>query len=228
MHVLVLTDNYASSKFLSRSLKYENIYSEAKTFNDDWFNLYTFQDYSAVLAKTTNHTNFNNDLIKKIKSASERCPFLTIDCNSKINSYFVPIKDRLMIFPKATSLRIISSLLKKLSSKRIEEKKLKILKVTDLELNPYTREVSRFGKNLYLRNKEFQLLEYLMTNTDQILTRQKILESVWDRNANLFTNTVDVHINKLRRKIDYNRSKQLIETIYCIGYIMHSIHRNIN
>jgi len=61
-----------------------------------------------------------------------------------------------------------------------------------------------------------------MINTDHVLTRQKILENVWDRNANLFTNTVDVHINNLRRKLDYDKQNQLIETIYCLGYIMHS------
>ena len=228
MHALVLTDNNASSKFLSRSLRYENIYSESKTFNDDWFNLYSFQNCSAVLAKTTHTTNFNNDLIKKIKSASERCPFLILDCNSKVTRYFISTRDHLQIFPKETSLRIISATLKKMASKQISERNKKILRVNDLELNPYTRQVSRFGKNLYLRNKEFQLLEYLMSNTDQILTRQKILESVWDRNANLFTNTVDVHINKLRKKVDYMESEQLIETVYCIGYMMHSIHKNIN
>ena len=98
-------------------------------------------------------------------------------------------------------------LLKKIISRKIDERKPKILKVNDLELNPYTREAFKIRQKYYLRNKEFQLLEYLMKNTDQILTRQKILESVWDRNTNLFTNTVDVHINKLRKKIDYNAKK---------------------
>jgi two-component system, OmpR family, copper resistance phosphate regulon response regulator CusR len=228
MHVLVLSDNSASAKFLSRSLKYENIYSESKTFKEVWFDSYSFQEYSAVLAKTTIHTEFTGDFIKKIKAASEKCPIFIIDFNSRINDYFIPIKNRIAIFPKGVSLHIISNALKKMTSKKIDERKPKILTVKDLELNPYTREVTRFGNKLYLRNKEFQLLEYLMNNTDQILTRQKILESVWDRNTNLFTNTVDVHINKLRKKIDYMPSTQLIETVYCIGYMMHSFDKNIN
>ncbi|MFC1810824.1 winged helix-turn-helix domain-containing protein, partial [Patescibacteria group bacterium] len=105
---------------------------------------------------------------------------------------------------------------------KYKQKGITNLRVYDLKMNLNTREVTRYGENHYLRNKEFQLLEYLMRNHDTLLSRQVILENVWDRNAHLMTNTVDVHINCLRKKIDNENPTKLIETVYCTGYILHS------
>ena len=228
MHVLVLTDSGAASKFISRGLKYENVFSEAKTFKEEWYNYYTFHFYSAVICKMTPHTSLDASLADTINKASRYCPFFIIDYNSKANVVFQNFKQNIYIFPKEISLKILASILKKIIAKKSDIIKPNVIKVCDLELNTYTREVERFGKKHYLRNKEYQLLEYLMTNLDQIITRQKILENVWDRNAELFTNTVDAHIYSLRKKIDFKSNAQLIETIHCTGYIMHSNLKNTN
>lgn len=76
----------------------------------------------------------------------------------------------------------------------------------------------RADKLLDLRKKEFALLEYLLRNTNAILTRSMILEHVWDTNADPFTNTVDVHIRRLRKKLNEGHKKKHIETIRGIGY----------
>lgn len=72
---------------------------------------------------------------------------------------------------------------------------------------------------VYLRNKEFDLLFYFIENPGRILTRTELLEDVWDRNICCNSNTVDVHVSKLRRKLKYFTKKQLIKTVYCSGYI---------
>jgi len=79
----------------------------------------------------------------------------------------------------------------------------------------------RRGKvQIQLNRKEFALLEYFMSNVDVLLTRMMILERVWDMNADPFTNTVDVHVRFLRRKIDDGHRKQLIKTVHGHGYKM--------
>lgn len=80
------------------------------------------------------------------------------------------------------------------------------------------------GKNsIDLRNKEFSLLEFFMLNKGKVLTRNAILEHVWDRNTSVLSNTVDVHVARLRQKLgDFNRPKPLIRTIYCVGYCFDS------
>lgn len=93
------------------------------------------------------------------------------------------------------------------------------LKAFNLWLNLENRFVKRNDCIIPLRNKEFSLLEYFIINRGKILTRNSILEYVWDRNGNFASNTVDVHVNRLRRKIDDPFREKLIHTVYCVGYI---------
>ncbi|MFA6305311.1 MAG: winged helix-turn-helix domain-containing protein [Candidatus Gracilibacteria bacterium] len=75
------------------------------------------------------------------------------------------------------------------------------------------------GKYIYLRNKEFSLLEYFIRNVGKVLSRTRILEDVWDRNILCPTNTVDVHVSSLRKKIKICESANFIKTVPCVGYV---------
>lgn len=93
-----------------------------------------------------------------------------------------------------------------------------LLKCGDLELNLDKLEVTRAGKKIDLTAKEFELLRYLMINKERILTREKLLNAVWGYSAIVDTRVVDVHVGKLRKKIDEGHSKHLIETLRGFGY----------
>ncbi len=86
-------------------------------------------------------------------------------------------------------------------------------------LDIISRKLFVSGKYIYLRNKEFCLLEYFIKNIGKVLTRTIILEDVWDRNILCPTNTVDVHVSSLRRKIKSSENCDFIRTVPCIGYI---------
>jgi DNA-binding response OmpR family regulator len=88
----------------------------------------------------------------------------------------------------------------------------------DLELHTHTGLVYRQGRPITLRVKEFLLLEYLLRYSGQVLSRSQLFEHVWNERANPFSNTIDAHINSLRKKIDYPFSTQLIKTIPGRGY----------
>lgn len=88
----------------------------------------------------------------------------------------------------------------------------------DLVLNPLRRKVTRGGRAIELSNKEFLLLDYLMRNKGQIVTRHMIVENVWDASFDNLTNVVDVYINYLRNKIDRDFEPRLIHTIRGVGY----------
>jgi two-component system OmpR family response regulator len=92
------------------------------------------------------------------------------------------------------------------------------LQVGDLELNLLTRSVKRDGKPIELQAREFQLLEFLMRNAGRVVTRTMILESVWDYHFDPQTNVIDVHISRLRQKIDKNFDQPLIKTVRGAGY----------
>ncbi len=92
------------------------------------------------------------------------------------------------------------------------------LVVHDLKLDTTTRKVTRKGKEINLTLKEFNLLEYLMRNADQVLTREQILDHLWDFAFDSFSNVVDVHVKNLRKKIDCTYHEKLLETIRGVGY----------
>lgn len=92
------------------------------------------------------------------------------------------------------------------------------LQAGDLSLNTATRETVRSGKNIQLTLKEFGLLEYLLKNKGRVVTREELVDHVWDLNYDGFSNVVDVHIKNLRNKIDSDGDEKLLETIRGVGY----------
>jgi len=92
------------------------------------------------------------------------------------------------------------------------------LKVGDLELDQLAREVKRDGKKILLQPREFRLLAYLMQNAGQVVTRTMLLEKVWDYHFDPQTNVIDVHISRLRGKIDKDFDEPMLLTIRGAGY----------
>jgi two-component system OmpR family response regulator len=94
------------------------------------------------------------------------------------------------------------------------------LQVADLRLDPATRVVERAGRRIDLSSKQFALLEYLMRHAGQVVSRTMILEHVWDFEYDGLTNVVDVHINRLRNKVDRDFDRPLIHTLRGVGYVL--------
>ena len=94
------------------------------------------------------------------------------------------------------------------------------LRVADLELDLLTRTVRRGGKLIELLPREFRLLEYLMRNAGHVVTRTMLLEHVWDYHFDPQTNVVDVHVSRLRQKIDKSFDRPLLHTVRGAGYCL--------
>jgi DNA-binding response OmpR family regulator len=94
------------------------------------------------------------------------------------------------------------------------------LNMADLEMDIVRRTVTRGGRRIDLRPKEYALLEYLMRNSDRPVTRSLIIEHVWDIHFDSISNVVEVHINSLRHKIDREFAPPLIHTVRGVGYML--------
>ena len=94
------------------------------------------------------------------------------------------------------------------------------IRFADLRLDPVTHKVWRAEKEIDLTAKEYALLEYLVRNPNQVLTRTMIADHVWDYTFDSFTNIIDVYVNYLRKKIDRDAEKKLIHTVRGVGYIL--------
>jgi DNA-binding response OmpR family regulator len=93
-----------------------------------------------------------------------------------------------------------------------------VLKLDNLALNMETQITKRAGREIYLTRREFSLLEYLLRRRGQIVSRQELLENVWNYNADPFSNSIETHIASLRRKLNFKNNRDLIHTFTGRGY----------
>ncbi len=100
-----------------------------------------------------------------------------------------------------------------------------LLKVGDLELDRLSHTVRRSGTAIPLQPREFRLLEYLMKHAGQVVTRTMLLENVWDYHFDPQTNVIDVHISRLRSKVDKGFGEPLVHTVRGAGYMIRDGHR---
>ena len=216
MYALVLSNNIFISSFVSRGLKYENIQSTPLEFRHLDLTSMNMADFDCIIIKV------ERDLIDEIKSLIvNSLPNKPIYLIKPKNMDIQIEKKNLNVIDNEISMKQIAYDMKRKIYGLNYTKNKKVIRIADLTLDIQKRSATRFNKRINLRNKEFQLLEFLMHNAEIVFSRQKILEQVWDRNANMFTNTIDVHINILRKKLDYKKGLRLIETIHSHGYIMH-------
>ncbi|HWJ88429.1 MAG TPA: response regulator transcription factor, partial [Pelagibacterium sp.] len=92
--------------------------------------------------------------------------------------------------------------------------------VGDLVLDRLARKVERSGEVIVLQPREFRLLEYLMKNAGRVVTRTMLLENVWDYHFDPQTNVIDVHMSRLRAKVDKGHDHQLLQTVRGVGYVI--------
>src|SRR5262245_14594486 len=95
-----------------------------------------------------------------------------------------------------------------------------VYRVADLELDRLSHQVTRGGQEVVLQPREFRLLEYLMKHAGQVVTRTMLLENVWDYHFDPQTNVIDVHISRLRSKIDKGFAQALLHTVRGAGYVI--------
>ncbi len=157
------------------------------------------------------------EIIKKIRDAGLSTPIIMLtvhnELEEKIDLLSLGADDYL------TKPFILSELLARIKAvlRRPKNWEGNILKINDLELDPDKFLVTKNNKRIFLSSKEFDLLEYLLKHKGRILSRQNIMEHVWDENADPFSNTIEVHIRNLRRKLE-NDGRRLIFTVSNRGY----------
>ena len=220
MQSLIIAEDLHQGQFIQQGFKYESISTtllSVKSSVEELANGLAYCDNIFLLIR-------NLDLLEQVLPdlALLHC---TVPIMVLAQEYDVKLVELLKagkiyhFFTRPLSFRFIANEVRSVVYQQREQDTYQVLKVRELELNRDTHEVRWNGQSIFLRHKEFILLEFLMLNAGKLLSREIILESVWDRNANMFTNTVDVHINKLRKKIDYSVKEKFIHTIHCTGYI---------
>jgi two-component system OmpR family response regulator len=162
-------------------------------------------------------------LIETIRKAGNSTPVLILSALSDVDDKVQGLKaggDDYLTKPFAflELLARIEALVRRSSIQ--EDTTTTSLQVDDLYMNLISRKVFRHDLEIKLKPREFQLLEYMMRNKGQIVTRAMLLQAVWNYNFDPQTNVIDVHISRLRQKIDKDFSVSLIHTVRGVGYVL--------
>lgn len=161
-------------------------------------------------------------LIMRLRQIGVRAPVLILSARRTVDDRVKGLEqggDDYLTKPFALAelLARLRNLLKRNAPQSSESTRLRVL---DLELDLLRREAQRAGQPLQLTPQEFVLLEYLCRNAGRVVTRSMILEKVWGMRIHPDTNVVDVHIYRLRGKVDGNGQQPLIRTLRGVGYVL--------
>jgi two-component system OmpR family response regulator len=158
-------------------------------------------------------------IIEALRKSGNNTPALVLSAKTQVHDRVAGLKaggDDYLTKPFAFSELVarIEALVRRGQPTAVETR----LRVADLEMDLPTREVTRAGKPIELQPREFRVLEYLMRHAGHVVTRTMLLESVWGYNFDPQTNVIDVHISRLRQKIDKDFDPPLLQTVRGAGY----------
>ena len=217
MRLLLIEDDQDVVRPLTLALKAANFVVDATADGEQGCFLALTTNYDLIILDYNLPKMNGKEIIKKIRADGKNTPILITTIRSEVGDKVDLLNlgaDDYLVKPY-----VLSELLARIKAllRRPTVLTERLLKVGDLELDPDRFTVLKNGRYLTLAGKEFTLLEYLMENPGRVLSRQEIMEHVWDENADPFSNTIEVHIMKLRQKIE-NDGEHLIQTISSRGY----------
>ena len=158
-------------------------------------------------------------MVERLRASGDQTPVLFLSALGEINDRVSGLKaggDDYLVKPYAF-VELIARV-EALARRRETGSVQTVLKVGDLEMDLLGREVRRAGQEIDLQPREFQLLEFLMRNAGQSVTRTMLLEKVWEYHFDPQTNVIDVHISRLRAKIDKGFERAMLQTVRGAGY----------
>jgi len=161
-------------------------------------------------------------LISELRSAGVQTPALILSALGEVEDRVAGLTaggDDYLVKPYAFSELLAR--LQALVRRARPEQQQTLLRIGDLEMDCLKRKVTRAGQVILLQPREFRLLEYLMRHAGQVVTRTMLLEGVWDYHFDPQTNVIDVHISRLRGKIDKGFDQPLLHTVRGAGYSLH-------
>lgn len=220
MKILVIEDDQDVATYLIKGLQEQGHTVDHASNGKDGLLLATTEQYDAMVVDRMLPELDGLSIVKSVRATGKNTPVLFLSALGEVDDRVDGLQaggDDYLTKPFAFS-ELLARLDAILRRSQKAPTKTTTLQVADLELNLLTRVAQRSGKTIDLQPREFRLLEYLMNHTGQLVTRTMLLEQVWDYHFDPQTNVIDVHISRLRSKIDKGFEKPLLQTIRGAGY----------
>jgi two-component system, OmpR family, response regulator len=222
MKILVVEDNERVARFVTRGLREAGHTVEHAANGRDGLFLAASEPHDVIVMDRLLPGGIDGlAIIEALRKSGNRTPILILSALNDVDERIRGLRsggDDYLTKPFAFGELLAR--VDALSRRSGDGDAQRTLQVADLRMDLLSRRVMRGNRAIALQPREFKLLEYLMRHANQVVTRTMLLEAVWDYNFDPQTNVVDVHISKLRQKIEHDSERPLVKTVRNAGYML--------
>ena len=219
MKILIVEDDSETLSFIKKGFEQDGNLVDVATNGEDGLLMATTSDYDVIILDRMLPRIDGLSVVRTLRANDNNTPILILSAMSEVDQRVEGLEagcDDYLVKPFAYSeLKARTIILSRRRDSRIISNEIIVGK---LKLDQRKRQVFLGGSEVVLKPREFKLLEYLMLHSGQVVTRTMLLEHVWDYHFDPQTNIIDVHISRLRTKIDRSQSDSMIETVRGAGY----------
>jgi len=218
MKILIIDDENSIVEFLKQGLEAQLFNVETASDGERGAFLGRTGNYDLIILDYNLPKMNGPEVLKEIRSEKKHIPVIMLTVRSEIKNKELAFS--LGVDDYLTKPFLFDELLMRINAilKRPPKTEGELYKIDNLTLSTKSKIIRRGGKEIYLTRREFSLLEYLLRNRGLIVSRQQLLEHVWDYNADPFSNSIESHVASLRRKLNQNKNRNLIHTFNGRGY----------
>ncbi len=218
--MLVIEDEAKVAKFIQRGLMAERYSVDVAEDGRRGLDLATSYHYDLVILDLMLPELDGTEVLRRIRATNPSVLVLVLTARDTLGDKITHLEagaDDYITKPFAFAELVART---KALLRRGPVNRSNIVRIADLEVDRLTQQVKRGGKRIELTSKEYALLEYLSLNMGRVLSRNMILEHVWDQSFDGFSNIVDVYVGHLRTKIDDAFEPKLLKTVRGVGYVL--------
>ncbi|MCA0316735.1 MAG: response regulator transcription factor [Proteobacteria bacterium] len=219
MRILIIEDDREAASYLVKAFREAGHVADHAADGEDGLAMAMDGPYDVLVVDRMLPKKDGLSVIGELRAAGKETPTLILSALGQVDDRVKGLRaggdDYL---PKPYSFSELLARVEVLARRRTAGAPETVYRVGDLELDRLSHRVLRGADEILLQPREFRLLEYLMKNAGQVVTRTMLLEHVWDYHFDPQTNVIDVHVSRLRSKIDKGFDKPLIHTIRGAGY----------
>jgi len=222
MKILVVDDEVRIARAIKQGLEQEGYAVDMVHDGEDGYNTAHADEYDAIVLDVMMPEMNGFEVARKLRADGDKTPILMLTAKDQSRDIVEGLDSGADDYlAKPFSFDVLTARLRALL-RRPQEAITNILSAGDVTMDLLQRRVTRTGQDVTLSSKEFAILEYLMRNKNRILSKNNIMTHVWDFDADILPNNVEVFINYLRGKIDkpFPKSKPLIQTVRGFGYVV--------
>ena len=219
MRILIIEDDIEAASYLIKGLKEAGHACDHAADGEEGYQQASRGVYDVMIVDRMLPKRDGLSIIEQCRADGDETPVLILSALGEVDDRVTGLRaggDDYLTKPYAFSelLARIEVMARRRSPSEVETS----YRLADLELDRLSHTVKRAGETILLQPREFRLLEYLMKNAGQVVTRTMLLENVWDYHFDPQTNVIDVHVSRLRSKIDKGFEPALLQTVRGSGY----------